>query len=279
MPDDLADVYRSTYRSLVRFLYRKVWDAERAEDLAQEAFARALVHKPAHARGWLFVVAANMARDDARRAARERRHLTLLKSEPPASATPSDEALHTEGERSPARAAGCWRRSRREGQVNMSHVDDGTLHAYLDGELSPVQSQDVEAHIAQCPDCRDRLEEERALIARADELLGLAAPPDRATPPFRPGDPEPPVRLWWRVRLPLAWAATVVLALGAGMYFGPRALQREQPAADQRTSDLAAGRALPPVAAPETVVTHGAAPLAVRRTRAPAAPTSVVVEG
>ena len=45
MPDDLADVYRSTYHALVRFLYRKVWDAERAEDLAQEAFARALVHK------------------------------------------------------------------------------------------------------------------------------------------------------------------------------------------------------------------------------------------
>ena len=90
MPDDLSAVYRSTYRALVRFLYRKVWDAERAEDLAQEAFARALVHKPDNARGWLFIVAANMARDDARRAARERRHLTLLKSEP--------DAVHTEPE-------------------------------------------------------------------------------------------------------------------------------------------------------------------------------------
>src|SRR5881394_2559961 len=77
MPEDLAEIYRSTYRSLVRFLYRKVWDAERAEDLAQEAFARALVHKPENARGWLFVVAANMARDDARKAARERRHTAL----------------------------------------------------------------------------------------------------------------------------------------------------------------------------------------------------------
>ena len=35
MPDDLAEVYRTTYSALVRFLYRKVWDAERAEDLAQ----------------------------------------------------------------------------------------------------------------------------------------------------------------------------------------------------------------------------------------------------
>jgi len=57
MPDDLAEIYRSTFPALVRFLYRKVWDVERAEDLAQEAFARAVVHKPESVRGWLFVVA------------------------------------------------------------------------------------------------------------------------------------------------------------------------------------------------------------------------------
>ena len=105
MPDDLAEIYRDSYRALVRFLYRKVWDADRAEDLAQEAFARALVHKPDNTRAWLFVVAANMARDDGRRAARERRHLTLLAGEAPASAPPSDEAVHGELERSRVRAA------------------------------------------------------------------------------------------------------------------------------------------------------------------------------
>src|SRR3989442_10770226 len=99
MPEDLAEIYRSTFPALVRFLYRKVWDVERAEDLAQEAFARAVVHKPESARGWLFVVGANMARDDARRAARERRHLTLLKSDP-TSAPAVDEAVHAEAERS-----------------------------------------------------------------------------------------------------------------------------------------------------------------------------------
>lgn len=105
MPDDLAEIYRSTYRALVRFLYRKVWDAERAEDLAQEAFARALVHKPENARGWLFIVAANMARDDARRAARERRHLTLLRAEPQESPPAADAALQAESERARVRAA------------------------------------------------------------------------------------------------------------------------------------------------------------------------------
>ena len=105
MSQDLAEVYRTTYRALVRFLYRKVWSVERAEDLAQEAFARAVVHKPDNARGWLFIVAANMARDDARRAARERRHLTLLKAEPQASEPAADDALHAENERSHVRVA------------------------------------------------------------------------------------------------------------------------------------------------------------------------------
>src|SRR2546427_11181666 len=104
MPEDLAEIYRSTFPALVRFLYRKVWDVERAEDLAQEAFARAVVHKPESARGWLFVVAANIARDDARRAARERRHLTLLQSDP-ASAPAVDEADRGEAERARVRTA------------------------------------------------------------------------------------------------------------------------------------------------------------------------------
>ncbi len=105
MPEDLADVYRTTYRALVRFLYRKVWDTERAEDLAQEAFARALVHKPENARGWLFVVAANLARDEARKAARERRHLTLLESEPSAVSHAPDKELEAAADCARVRAA------------------------------------------------------------------------------------------------------------------------------------------------------------------------------
>jgi hypothetical protein len=120
----------------------------------------------------------------------------------------------------------------------MSHVDDGTLHAYLDGELSPPEAQSVEAHVAQCPACRTRLEEERALIARAGELLAQATPPDRELPVFRPGDLKPPVRLWWRVRLPLAWAATVALALGIGTFFG-ESTRRAQMPSDHETRELA----------------------------------------
>ncbi len=89
MAETLAEVYRNTFPALVRFLYRKVWDTDRAEDLAQEAFLRAAEHKPAKLKAWVFVVAANLARDAARTDIRRRDHLTLLKGEPQAApATP-----------------------------------------------------------------------------------------------------------------------------------------------------------------------------------------------
>ena len=78
---DWNDLYRTTFPDLVRFLHRKVWDVERARDLAQEAFVRALEHNPKKPRAWLFQVAANLARDEARTAIRRKKHLVLLKSD------------------------------------------------------------------------------------------------------------------------------------------------------------------------------------------------------
>lgn len=81
MSIDWNDLYRSTFPDLVRFLHRKVWDPERARDLAQEAFVRALKHEPKRPRAWLFQVAANLARDEARTVIRRRKHLVLLRGE------------------------------------------------------------------------------------------------------------------------------------------------------------------------------------------------------
>jgi len=78
---DWNELYRVTFPDLVRFLHRKVWDAERARDLAQEAFVRALQHEPRKPRAWLFRVAGNLALDEARTVLRRKKHLTLLKTE------------------------------------------------------------------------------------------------------------------------------------------------------------------------------------------------------
>jgi RNA polymerase sigma-70 factor (ECF subfamily) len=58
-----------------------VWDADRARDLAQDTFARALGQSPDNPRAWLFRVASNLANDEARSAIRRRKHLVLIKGE------------------------------------------------------------------------------------------------------------------------------------------------------------------------------------------------------
>jgi RNA polymerase sigma-70 factor (ECF subfamily) len=93
--NDLERLYKTHYAAVVRFLYRKIWDADRAEDLAQEVFIRAMAHQPDKPRAWIFAVAANLARDEARAAIRRKKHLTLLTNDPVPLATPDPSAEET----------------------------------------------------------------------------------------------------------------------------------------------------------------------------------------
>jgi RNA polymerase sigma-70 factor, ECF subfamily len=104
MAVDWARVYDDTFPDLVRYLYRKVWDAERARDLAQEAFVRSIGREPNDPRGWVFTVAANLARDEARSDIRRRRHLTLVRSEKEAESGPPDPLEQVERLEASARA-------------------------------------------------------------------------------------------------------------------------------------------------------------------------------
>jgi RNA polymerase sigma-70 factor (ECF subfamily) len=93
---DWGELYRTALPDLVRFLHRKVWDIERARDLAQDTFVRALRENPDNPRSWLFTVAANLARDEARTAIRRKRHLTLLKTETEVNTATVDPAAELE---------------------------------------------------------------------------------------------------------------------------------------------------------------------------------------
>lgn len=81
MTADLAQLYQQYHASLVRMLYRRTGDRDRAEDLAQETFARAVAAPPDNPRPWLFAVALNLVREDGRRAVRQGRRLELLRAE------------------------------------------------------------------------------------------------------------------------------------------------------------------------------------------------------
>ncbi|HUQ19527.1 MAG TPA: carboxypeptidase-like regulatory domain-containing protein [Gemmatimonadaceae bacterium] len=53
----------------------------------------------------------------------------------------------------------------------MQHLDEGTIHTWLDGELSPDESAKVEAHAAECAECRAHVAEARGLIAASTRIL------------------------------------------------------------------------------------------------------------
>lgn len=127
----------------------------------------------------------------------------------------------------------------------MPHIAEGLLHAHLDGALGPdgqLQWTAAERHLEQCADCRERLEEARALRSSARGLLaGAAATATGFGPGFEAlaaeaakrreggadsstaspdGSSARPAAVrtagWWRSTARLAWAASLVMAAGAG---------------------------------------------------------------
>jgi RNA polymerase sigma-70 factor, ECF subfamily len=79
---DTERLFREYHPMLVRYLTRRLGDRDWAEEVAQETFVRALRQESiVNERSWLFAVANNLVRDEARRASRQRRQLELLAAE------------------------------------------------------------------------------------------------------------------------------------------------------------------------------------------------------
>ncbi len=95
----------------------------------------------------------------------------------------------------------------------MSHLDEGQLHALLDGELTGPERSGAESHLATCAECRRAYGEAKALLEEADAFIASVDLPAQASPVHAPAPGSRGSGLRWRN---LAWAATVVLAVGLG---------------------------------------------------------------
>ena len=107
-PDRLAALFKAYHAPLVRFLTRRLGDRDEAEEIAQETFVRALKQETiASERSWLFAVASNLVRDEARRGARERKRHDLIRvrEEAESSVEPEPTAVEREEARAMARQA------------------------------------------------------------------------------------------------------------------------------------------------------------------------------
>ncbi len=79
---DVERLFREYHAMLVRYLTRRLGDRDWAEEVAQETFVRALRQDTImNERSWIFAVANNLVRDDARRSSRQRKHLELMAAE------------------------------------------------------------------------------------------------------------------------------------------------------------------------------------------------------
>jgi len=124
----------------------------------------------------------------------------------------------------------------------MPHINDPLLQAYIDGFCGDARVAEIEAHVAECAECRARLETARGAAARASTLLGALEPGPIHEPSFEDLkaravtrstegtiDPDAALELaraatanvgrgrpaLWR-RPALAWAATVIIAFAVG---------------------------------------------------------------
>jgi hypothetical protein len=90
----------------------------------------------------------------------------------------------------------------------MQHLDEGTIHSWLDGALSPDEGARVEAHIAECAECRAKVAEARGFIAGASRILtALDDVPSGVVPIAQPAR---------RLNRNLLRAAAVVLVVATG---------------------------------------------------------------
>ena len=107
-PDRLRALFDTYRQPLVRYLTRQTGDRDWAEEIAQETFVRALKQDViASERSWIFAVAMNLMRDEARRDARHRRRLELMRDEAKAGSVvmPGPTSMERDEEREMARQA------------------------------------------------------------------------------------------------------------------------------------------------------------------------------
>ncbi|MEP7326886.1 MAG: zf-HC2 domain-containing protein [Gemmatimonadota bacterium] len=119
----------------------------------------------------------------------------------------------------------------------MLHLDEGILSALLDGELSGAEQLEVEAHLRGCGECRDRLAELKDFMRESDQLVTALGEVPVKVAASKPGR--------GRNYRALAWAASIVLAVGLG--FAGRSMLQERNVANSLGESGRLGQKAAPV--------------------------------
>jgi anti-sigma factor RsiW len=100
----------------------------------------------------------------------------------------------------------------------MQHLDEGTIHAWIDGELSPEQASELEAHVRDCSSCAAMVAEARGLVAASTRILtALDHVPGGVLPSVPDIAPAPVTRRRWYQRTDVRAAAALLFVAGASL--------------------------------------------------------------
>lgn len=97
----------------------------------------------------------------------------------------------------------------------MQHLDEGTIHAWLDGALPADESTGVERHVAQCKECASLVAEARGMMAGASRIVSALDVVPGGVIPKSSRAKSSSGSLWRALRLTpsrAALAATLVIA-------------------------------------------------------------------
>lgn len=94
----------------------------------------------------------------------------------------------------------------------MQHPDEGTIHAWLDAQLSAEEGAELEAHAATCAECAASIAEARGLVAASSRIVSSLD--------IVPGDVIParaPVKRAWYLTTQFRAAAAVLFVAGVSL--------------------------------------------------------------
>jgi anti-sigma factor RsiW len=100
----------------------------------------------------------------------------------------------------------------------MQHLDEGTIHAWLDDALDATRSREIEAHLAQCPACSAAVAEARGLVAASSRILtALDDVPGGVMPKRFASPPAKVARRQWRAAPWVSGIAAAALLFAIGV--------------------------------------------------------------
>jgi hypothetical protein len=139
----------------------------------------------------------------------------------------------------------------------MQHLEEGTIHAWLDGELSAAEQAQAERHVAECADCAAAVAEARGMIAGASRIVSALDVARGAggggVLPRQSAKPAAARSVWHSLRLTptrAALAASILVAAGALFTVNHATSNKMAPFADAvRAPQIAMPRSAGPVPA------------------------------